>query len=72
VLQAAGRIIRTETDRGALLTAGTRAIRSRITARLLPAHWTVRRVGSSSELENELKQFAARVTPPVDRPSKNC
>ncbi|NLI52986.1 MAG: DEAD/DEAH box helicase family protein [Clostridiales bacterium] len=56
VLQAAGRIIRTETDRGALLLLDTRYSLADYRA-LLPAHWTVRRVGSSSELENELKQF---------------
>ena len=58
VLQAAGRIIRTETDRGALLLIDTRYARAEYRA-LLPAHWAVRRVRSTSELESRLVAFWA-------------
>ncbi len=58
VLQAAGRIIRTETDRGALLLLDTRYSLSDYRA-LLPAHWAVQRVGSAAELTSGLRRFWA-------------
>ena len=56
VLQAAGRIIRTETDRGALLLIDTRYSLSDYRA-LLPPHWNVRRVRHKEELTDHLVQF---------------
>jgi DNA excision repair protein ERCC-2 len=56
VLQAAGRIIRSETDRGALLLIDTRYALAEYRA-LLPAHWSVRRMRATVQLESELRQF---------------
>ncbi len=56
VLQAAGRIIRTETDRGALLLIDTRYAQAEYRA-LLPAHWSVRRVQTAASLQEELVRF---------------
>jgi len=56
VLQAAGRIIRTETDRGALLLIDTRYSLPDYRA-LLPAHWAVQRVRNSGELSEKLSLF---------------
>ena len=56
VLQAAGRIIRTETDRGALLLIDTRYSLADYRA-LLPPHWTIRRVRHKGELSQSLAQF---------------
>ncbi len=56
VLQAAGRIIRTETDRGALLLIDTRY--SLLDYRgLLPPHWTVQRVRHKGELAGKVSAF---------------
>ena len=56
VLQAAGRIIRTETDRGALLLIDTRYSLSDYRA-LLPPHWAVQRVRQAEELAQKLLAF---------------
>ena len=56
VLQAAGRIIRTETDRGALLLIDTRYSLSDYRA-LLPPHWSVQRVRQNEELSMLVKRF---------------
>ncbi|MEA4869527.1 MAG: ATP-dependent DNA helicase [Christensenella sp.] len=56
VLQAAGRIIRAETDRGALLLIDTRYSLPDYRA-LLPAHWAVQRIRNSAELTERLSSF---------------
>ena len=56
VLQAAGRIIRTETDRGALLLIDTRYSLSDYRA-LLPTHWKVERVRHKEELADKVSSF---------------
>ncbi len=56
VLQAAGRIIRTETDRGALLLIDTRYSLSDYRA-LLPPHWNMRHVRHKEELSESLARF---------------
>ena len=56
VLQAAGRIIRTETDHGALLLIDTRYSLSDYRA-LLPPHWAVQRVRQTEELAERLLAF---------------
>ncbi len=56
VLQAAGRIIRTETDRGALLLIDTRYSLSDYRA-LLPPHWKVVRVRHKVELADRVSAF---------------
>ena len=56
VLQAAGRIIRTETDRGALLLIDTRYSLADYRA-LLPPHWRVQRVRRKEELSESLVPF---------------
>jgi len=56
VLQAAGRIIRTETDRGVLLLIDTRYSLPDYRD-LLPPHWTVRRIKSANELTGALSRF---------------
>lgn len=56
VLQAAGRVIRTETDRGALLLLDDRYARAPY-PELLPPDWRLRRVGSLDALKNELCAF---------------
>ncbi|MEN6634396.1 MAG: helicase C-terminal domain-containing protein, partial [Clostridiaceae bacterium] len=56
VLQAAGRIIRTETDRGALLLIDTRYSLADY-RQLLPPHWSVRRVKSADDLSIALSLF---------------
>ncbi len=56
VLQAAGRIIRTETDRGALLLIDTRYSLSDYRC-LLPPHWKVERVRHKGELSEKLTNF---------------
>ena len=56
VLQAAGRIIRTETDRGALLLIDTRYSLSDYRA-LLPPHWKVERVRHKEELADKVSAF---------------
>jgi DNA excision repair protein ERCC-2 len=56
VLQAAGRIIRTETDRGALLLIDTRYSLSDYRA-LLPPHWQIQRVRHIEALSLALQRF---------------
>ncbi|MFP4016043.1 MAG: ATP-dependent DNA helicase, partial [Halanaerobiales bacterium] len=58
VLQAAGRTIRTETDRGLILLIGERFTSTRYQV-MLPGWWNniKRIVRYTSELENQLKQF---------------
>ena len=56
VLQAAGRIIRTETDRGALLLIDTRYSLSDYRS-LLPPHWQLTRVRHIEELKEKLTLF---------------
>ena len=56
VLQAAGRIIRTETDRGALLLIDTRYSLADYRA-LLPTHWSLQRIRNTAELNEQLSTF---------------
>jgi len=56
VLQAAGRVIRTETDRGVVLLIDSRYRQEKYRA-LIPPHWEVRDVKRMSELTADLKQF---------------
>lgn len=56
VLQAAGRVIRTETDRGVVVLMDTRYRQPNI-SELLPPHWDVRDINKLSELKTQLAQF---------------
>lgn len=56
VLQAAGRIIRTPSDRGALLLIDQRYTQTEYLS-LLPAQWSIRRVRSASQLTTSLQAF---------------
>lgn len=56
VLQAAGRVIRSERDRGAIFLIDSRFCRNDYLA-LLPTYWTVQRVSSARQLEANLDQF---------------
>jgi DNA excision repair protein ERCC-2 len=57
VLQAAGRVIRSEDDRGIVLLLDDRFL-TRSYLPLLPQHWNhYRRVSSQRQLENEISQF---------------
>ena len=56
VLQAAGRVIRTETDRGVVLLIDMRYRQEKYRT-LLPLHWDVRSVKKMSELSAGLKEF---------------
>ena len=56
VLQAAGRVIRSENDRGAALLIDHRFSRPEYKA-LLPGHWRPEKVGSLSVLESSLREF---------------
>lgn len=56
VMQAAGRIIRTEHDRGALLLIDDRYSNAEYQA-LLPAHWTLDRVYSDLEIQAKTARF---------------
>ena len=58
VLQAGGRLIRSPTDRGALLLMDDRYARDPY-PQLLPAHWQLRRVGSLAGLQRALQAFWA-------------
>ena len=58
VLQAAGRVIRTERDRGVVLLIDTRYREERIRA-LMPPHWDVRDVKKLTELKALLERFWA-------------
>jgi Rad3-related DNA helicase len=56
VLQAAGRVIRTETDRGVVLLMDMR-YRQEKYRQLMPSHWDVRDVRKLSELKKALEGF---------------
>ena len=56
VLQAAGRVIRTETDRGVVILMDTRYRQENYRA-LLPPHWEVEDVKRMSELTESLRRF---------------
>lgn len=56
VLQATGRVIRTENDRGAVLLIDKRFAEQRY-LRLFPEWWQVRRVRSAAEIEASLADF---------------
>ena len=56
VLQAAGRVIRTETDRGVVLLMDMRYRQEKVGA-LMPPHWDVRDARKMSELNGILKGF---------------
>ena len=56
VLQAAGRVIRTETDRGVVLLMDMR-YRQEKYRQLMPPHWDVRDVKKLSELKRDLEAF---------------
>ena len=56
VLQAAGRVIRTETDRGAVLLLDARYGAEKY-LELMPRHWKLRKIGSMSELNRQLNGF---------------
>ena len=58
VLQAAGRVIRTETDRGVVLLVDLRYGDPHIRA-LLPEHWRLERAKRLADLEARLKDFWA-------------
>ena len=56
VLQAAGRVIRTETDRGVVILMDVRYRQEKM-RELMPPHWDVTDVGKLSELKRELEGF---------------
>ena len=56
VLQAAGRVIRSDEDRGAILLLDRRFCRSDYQD-LLPFHWTIQHVNSPRQLETHLDRF---------------
>ncbi|MEE1199296.1 MAG: helicase C-terminal domain-containing protein [Christensenellales bacterium] len=56
VLQAAGRVIRTEADRGVVLLLDTRYGEERI-RELLPGHWRLERIQKMEKLKARLKDF---------------
>jgi len=58
VLQAAGRVIRTETDRGVVLLLDVRYGAEKY-LNLMPAHWQLRKFTSMSKLNAALKAFWA-------------
>lgn len=64
VLQAAGRVIRTEQDRGALLLVDDRYFRADYQA-LFPPHWQVESVRTPSEMERRLRAFWAQDAAPT-------
>lgn len=59
VLQAAGRVIRTETDRGVVLLLDTRYDGEKV-RELLPVHWQMQRVQKMEILKNKLNAFWKR------------
>ena len=60
VLQAAGRVIRTQEDRGVVLLLDDRFARGEYT-RLFPHHWhQLQYLRSTTELEQQLAAFWAR------------
>jgi DNA excision repair protein ERCC-2 len=56
VLQAAGRVIRTETDRGVVLLIDQRYGHEHYHT-LLPGHWSPVRVGTPEQFAAELRRF---------------
>jgi DNA excision repair protein ERCC-2 len=56
VLQAAGRVIRSDRDRGAILLIDGR-FGSRDYHQLLPVHWATQNVGSPEQLDLQLRHF---------------
>ena len=58
VLQAAGRVIRTDTDRGVVLLIDSRYRQEKYRA-LMPPHWDVRDGGKMSALNAALREFWA-------------
>ena len=56
VLQAAGRVIRSETDRGAVMLIDDRYATARYRA-LLPEHWQPFRVRDEKEMQQQLRKF---------------
>ena len=56
VLQAAGRVIRTENDRGIVLLVDMRYGEEKV-MELLPNHWRVRKVGKLDMLKKCMKDF---------------
>ena len=56
VLQAAGRVIRTETDRGVVLLMDTRYDGEKV-RELLPPYWRVERMKKLEQLKNRMKDF---------------
>ena len=56
VLQAAGRVIRTETDRGVVILMDTR-YRQENYRELMPPHWDVEDVKKLSQLNRSLRDF---------------
>ena len=56
VLQAVGRVIRSESDRGAVLLIDARFREERF-AELFPSWWNVMRCGGTAELRKELENF---------------
>lgn len=56
VLQAAGRVIRSPSDRGAILLIDRRYAQERYRC-LLPGHWQLRSIEDASDLEGALMQF---------------
>ena len=56
VLQAAGRVIRTESDRGVVLLLDARYAAEKY-LELTPAHWQLRKISSMSALNRQLNAF---------------
>ena len=62
VQQAAGRVIRTETDRGVVLLMDDRFVQEKY-VQLMPAHWNVRVMPDASAASAAIKRFWARQRP---------
>jgi DNA excision repair protein ERCC-2 len=62
VLQAAGRVIRSETDRGVVTLIDDRYATARYRA-LFPAHWEPNRVRDEEEMTRNLRKFWAASLP---------
>jgi len=67
VLQAAGRVIRTDQDRGALLLVDQRFCRPGY-QRLLPVHWSTSVVESERQMDVRLERFWSAVSTPCETP----
>ena len=61
VLQAAGRVIRTETDRGVVLLLDARYASEKY-LELMPSHWRLQKISSMSALNRKLNAFWERQT----------